>query len=140
MHKVMLNPYLNFKGQTKQAMEFYHSIFGGELNMTTFKEGGMPVGEDEGSNIMHAQLEGDNGIVIMSSDTPDEYEHKVGNNVNMSLSGEDEDLLTTYFTQLSEGGNITQPLEQAPWGDKFGMFTDQFGINWLVNIAGKKSE
>ncbi len=83
-------------------------------------------------------LVADNGIVLMASDTPSSMEYKPGTNVSISLSGDDEAELKGYWEKLSVGGKITMPLEKAPWGDIFGMFTDKFGIAWLVNIAPKK--
>jgi PhnB protein len=88
---------------------------------------------------MHAVLEAENGITIMASNTPDRMEYHPGTNLNMSLSGDNEAELTTYFKKLSAGGMVTMPLEKALWGDMFGMCTDKFGVNWLVNIAGQKA-
>jgi PhnB protein len=133
-----LNPYINFKGQAKAAMEFYKLAFGGKLIMSTFGESGMMKDTPEANNIMHAQLIADNGMLLMASDTPDHMQYKPGTNVSISLSGDNESELKGYWEKLSEGGTISQPLEKAPWGDQFGMFTDKFGIQWLVNIAAKK--
>jgi PhnB protein len=88
---------------------------------------------------MHAQLDAENGITLMAADTPNRNEYRDGTNISMSLSGDDEAELRNYFDKLSAGGMITQPLEKAPWGDSFGMVTDKFGINWMVNIAGPKA-
>lgn len=134
-----LNPYLNFDGQAKQAMEFYKSVFGGELTMTTFKDGGMPVDPSEGGKIMHAQLLAASGMTLMASDTPKGWEYKPGTNVSISLSGPDDAELRGYWNVLSEGATVGMPLSAAPWGDTFGMLDDRFGIRWLVNILGKKS-
>ena len=133
-----LNPYINFKGQAKEAMEFYKSVFGGKLELNTFKESGMPVEESEGDQIMHAMLIADNGMTLMASDTPSHMEYKPGTNITISLSGEDEAELSGYWDKLAFGANISQPLTKAPWGDTFGMLTDKFGIVWLVNITAKK--
>lgn len=137
--KSLLNPYINFQGQARDAIEFYKTVFGGKLTMSTFKEGGAPVGPDEENNIMHAMLEVDNGMVIMVSDTPNHMSYKPGSNVSMSLSGESEEELKGYWDKLAVGATIEQPLAKAPWGDMFGMLTDKFGIHWLVNIAAKKA-
>jgi PhnB protein len=133
-----LNPYINFKGQAKAAMEFYKAAFGGKLIMSTFGESGMMKDGPEANNIMHAMLTADNGMLLMASDTPDHMQYKPGNNVSISLSGDNESELKGYWENLSEGGTISQPLVKAPWGDQFGMFTDKFGIQWLVNITAKK--
>src|SRR6266700_2915114 len=88
---------------------------------------------------MHAVLEADNGITFMASDTPNRMEYQAGTNYSMSLSGDNEAELQGYFEKLLAGGNVTMPLEKAPWGDTFGMLTDKFGVSWLVNIAGQKA-
>jgi PhnB protein len=133
-----LNPYLSFKDTARQAMEFYQSVFGGKLAMNTFKEYQASEDPSEDEKIMHAMLEAENGITFMAADTPNRMEYEEGTNISMSLSGEDETALKNYFEKLSAGGMVTQPLEQAPWGDSFGMLTDKFGINWMVNITGPK--
>ncbi len=133
-----LNPYLSFRDNAREAMEFYHSVFGGKLDMQTFKEFHASQDPAEGDKIMHAMLTADNGIVFMASDTPNNMEYRAGSNISMSLSGDNAAELTGYFEKLSAGGTISMPLEKAPWGDAFGMLTDKFGIPWLVNISGQR--
>lgn len=133
-----LNPYISFKGNTKEAMEFYKSVFGGDLELSTYKEGGMAENQGDPNQIMHAMLTAPNGMTLMASDLPDGMEYKPGTNISISLSGDNEEELSGYYNKLAEGGQIAQPLEKAPWGDMFGMLTDKFGIFWMVNIAGKK--
>ena len=130
-----LNPYINFKDNARQAMEFYHTVFGGKLDMRTFKEFQASQDPSEDDRIMHAQLDTDNGMTIMGSDTPDRMEFKPGTNFSISLSGENEAELRGYWDKLVKGGTVTQPLEKATWGDAFGMCVDQFGVTWLVNIS-----
>ncbi|HEY0304554.1 MAG TPA: VOC family protein, partial [Longimicrobiales bacterium] len=134
-----LNPYLNFRDNARQAIEFYHSVLGGKLDLTTFKDGGMSQGPADANLVMHSQLEADNGMTLMASDTPPGMDFKPGTNISISLSGDDEKTLRGYWDKLSAGGMVMMPLEKAPWGDTFGMCTDKFGIQWLVNIAGKAS-
>lgn len=136
---VTLNPYLNFKDTTREAMEFYHGVFGGKLDVQTFKDFGAPVDADEADLVMHSMLTADSGLVLMGADTPRHMDYKPGSTVNLSLSGDDEATLSKYFAALSEGGTVSQPLQKAQWGDTFGMCTDKFGINWLVNISGPKA-
>ena len=133
-----LNPYIGFNGNARQAMEFYHSVFGGELVLNTFGESNASSDPSEDDLIMHAMLVATNGMTLMASDTPKQMEYKPGTNVSVSLSGDDEAELRPYFEKLSQGGTIAVPLEKAPWGDTFGMLNDKFGIGWLVNITGKK--
>jgi PhnB protein len=118
-------------------MEFYQSVFGGRLAMTTFKEFHASQDPGDDNKIMHAMLEADNGITLMAADTPNGMGYSAGTNISVSLSGDNEAELRGYWEKLSAGSTITVPLEKAPWGDTFGMLTDKFGIEWLVNIAGK---
>ena len=134
-----LNPYLSFADNAREAMEFYKSVFGGNLEMHTFKEYNASEDPSEDEKIMHSVLEADNGITFMAADTPSSMEFNPGTNYSMSLSGDDEAELAGYYKKLSEGGAEIMPLEQAPWGDKFGMVTDQYGIQWMVNIAGQQA-
>jgi PhnB protein len=131
-----LNPYLGFKDNAREAMEFYQSVFGGDLNVSTFKDMNASVEPGEVDLVMHSQLEAPNGMVLMGSDTPSHMDYKPGSNFSVSLSGDDEKELSGFFTGLSDGGTVIQPLEKAPWGDSFGMVVDRFGVNWLVNISG----
>jgi PhnB protein len=131
----MLNPYLNFKDDAREAMEFYQGVFGGKLDMQTFADYHASEDPSEADKIMHARLEADNGILFMAADTPNRMEYRPGSNFNMSLSGGDEAELRGYFEKLSDGGTVTMPLERAAWGDTFGMLVDRFGIRWLVNIG-----
>lgn len=133
-----LNPYISFDGNARQAMEFYKDVFGGTLAVSTFGEFGAP--DAEGADkIMHAMLESDNGFTLMGADTPPGMEHNPGTNIAVSLSGDDGDLLRGYWAKLSDAGSVTVPLEKQMWGDEFGACTDQFGISWMVNIAGTSS-
>jgi PhnB protein len=132
-----LNPYINFAGNAREAMEFYNSVFGGTLTLNTFGEFGNPdpVTADQ---IMHAQLETDQGFTLMASDTPPGMPHTQGDNITISLSGDDGDRLRGYWEQLSQDGTVAMPLEKQVWGDEFGMVTDRFGVPWMVNIGAPR--
>ena len=134
-----LNPYLSFKDNTREAMEFYRTVFGGKLQLSTFKDYHASQDPSEDDKIMHSMLEAENGITFMAADTPNSMEYRPGTNMSMSLSGDNEAELTAYFEKLSASGMVIMPLEKAPWGDWFGMCTDKFGVQWLVNIAGQKA-
>ena len=135
---VVLNPYLSFPdGKAREAMEFYASVLGGELTVMTFGEMGTegPLADQ----VMHGQLQTPGGLTLMGADAPPEMvQVTFGDNVSVSLSGgpDDAEQLRGWFAGLSEGGQVKQPLDAAPWGDEFGMFVDRFGISWLFNIAG----
>lgn len=133
-----LNPYLSFRDSAREAMEFYQTVFGGKLDMQTFKEAHASQDPGEDNKVMHSVLTADNGIVFMGSDTPNTMEFRAGTNMSMSLSGDNETELSGYYEKLSAGSTTCLPLEKAPWGDTFGMLTDKFGVSWLVNIAGRK--
>jgi PhnB protein len=137
--KTKLNPYLTFKSNARQAMEFYHSVFGGKLQMQTFKEFHASQSPSEDDLIMHAELNAGDLITFFASDTPERMEYHPGANISMSLTGDEEAELKAAFKQLSAGGMVTMPLAKQVWGDEFGMCTDQFGINWMVNISAKKA-
>ncbi len=131
-----LNPYLNFAGNARSAMEFYQSVFGGELTVSTFGQYGTEgAGAD---NIMHAQLATSAGFTLMGADSPPGQEPKPGDNITISLSG-DDDALRGYWEKLSDGGTVSMPLEKQMWGDEFGACSDRFGVPWLVNISGGAS-
>lgn len=132
-----LNPYIGFEDNARQAMEFYHSVFGGKLDLNTFGESHASEDPAEKDKIMHAMLETESGMVFMASDTPKGMTRPTSTFISMSLSGDNEEELRGYWNKLIEGGQVTMPLEKAPWGDTFGMLTDKFGINWMVNISGK---
>jgi PhnB protein len=132
---VQLNPYLSFRDNAREAMEFYHSVFGGELSTSTFAEFHASEDPAEQDKIMHAQLLAENGLVLMAADTPNSMEYTPGNNYSVSLSGDDEPTLRAYWDELAAGGTVTMPLEKAPWGDTFGMCTDRFGVAWLIDIS-----
>lgn len=132
---VRLNPYLSFRNSAREAMTFYHSVFGGDLQLMTFGEQGMD-DPAEADKIMHGQLTAPDNMTLMGADTPNSMELADASNISVSLSGDDEPALQGYWNKLIIGGTPITPLAQAPWGDKFGMLRDRFGITWLVNIAG----
>lgn len=134
-----LNPYISFDGNARDAMEFYRSALGGELTTSTFGELDGDPDSGYADQIMHSQLEADGKIILMASDTPPGMAYNPGQNITISLSGDDADTLRGYWDRLSAGGNVTVELAPQMWGDEFGSFTDKFGIGWLVNIAGAQN-
>ena len=129
-----LNPYLNFNGNARQAMEFYKSVFGGNLNLSTFAEFGAKDSPDA-DRIMHGMLETDAGYTVMAADVSSDMEYQPVAGCSMSLSGDDADTLRGYWEKLSASGTTTMPMQKQVWGDEFGMCVDKFGISWLVNIS-----
>jgi PhnB protein len=134
---VTLNPYLNFNGNTEEAFNFYKSVFGGEfVVLQRFRE--TPEAERipaaDRDKIMHVALPIGNGNILMATDTVESMGQKPvsGDNVSLSLSVGSEEEARKLFGALSVGGKVTMPLEQMFWG-YFGMCTDKFGIQWMVN-------
>ncbi|WP_251093108.1 VOC family protein [Streptomyces sp. Caat 7-52] len=130
-----LNPYISFAGDAKQALEFYKEVFGGDLTVHTFGEFGSEMPPGYGDKIMHGMLETSSGFTLMGADNPPGMERTPGNNIAVSLSGDDADELRGYWDKLSDGATVSVPLEKQMWGDVFGMCTDKFGITWMVNIV-----
>jgi PhnB protein len=135
-----LNPYLTFPGNAREAMEYYRGVLGGKLTISTFAEGGMAQDPADADRIMHAELETDSGFSLMGSDAPNGTPSPMSG-VQVSLSGDagTDAELSGYYDKLAQGGTVVEPLEQAPWGDKFGMVTDPYGVLWMVNISGPDS-
>ncbi|NHN56959.1 VOC family protein [Calidifontibacter sp. DB0510] len=127
-----LNPYLNFADNAAEAMAFYQSVFGGQLDVMKF--GDMPNSPaEEADKVMHSMLTTDGGFALMGADTPNGMQQTP--NGSVSLSGDDAKELEGYWTKLSDGGQVGVPLEKQMWGDVFGMCTDKYGVTWLVNIS-----
>ena len=130
----LLTPYLTFNGNAGDAMRFYHSILGGELTMQTFGESKMAQKPEEEKLIIHATLKNE-GLTIMASDAMPSRQAKFGDNVHMSISGDDSARRTKVFNGLAAGGKVDMPLAKQFWGDTYGQLTDRFGIHWMVNIT-----
>ncbi|HVI60624.1 MAG TPA: VOC family protein [Candidatus Saccharimonadales bacterium] len=133
MSDVSLDVYLFFKGQCKEAMEFYKDIFGGELTMQTYADApGMSDDASKKDWVMHARLEGGD-IKLMASDT-DKASPQAAK-VDLTLGGTDEARLREIFGKLSKDGKVNSPLKKEFWGDTFGSLTDKYNINWMMNIT-----
>ncbi|MPQ97573.1 VOC family protein [Modestobacter sp. I12A-02628] len=128
-----LNPYINLDHEARQALEFYRDVFGGEFTAMTF--GDMGTEGPEATKVMHGQLETPSGFTLMVSDRPEGMERSEGSSISVSLSGDDADDLRGWFAKLSDGGSVSVPLEKQMWGDEFGMCTDRFGVDWMVNVS-----
>jgi len=134
MADTQLNPYLTFNGNAREAMEFYRDVLGGSLETQTFAEADQEMAEADRDKIIHAQLAA-GAVTLMASDSMPGQPVEVGHNVSLSLQGSDQDALTRIFNGLADGGTVTMPMAEQFWGDTFGMLTDRFGINWMVNVS-----
>ena len=128
-----LNPYVNFNGNARQALEFYASVFGGTPTFSTFADLGAADSPDA-ERIMHGMLETDLGFTIMGADVTSDMEHHPMAGASVSISGDDGDVLRGYWDKLSSGGTTTMPFQKQAWGDEFGMCVDKFGVPWMVDI------
>ncbi|HYP14943.1 MAG TPA: VOC family protein [Bryobacteraceae bacterium] len=125
--------YLIFDGNAGEAMTFYQSCFDAQLDMQNFSAGPCPVPPGAENRIMHARLT-KGPIVLMASDTMPGMPFQSGNNFSIAVHCETMDETQKLFTTLSEGGNVTMPLQDTFWGAHFGMLTDKFGVNWMLNL------
>ncbi|WP_315972128.1 MULTISPECIES: VOC family protein [Microbacterium] len=129
-----LNPYLSFRTEAREAMEFYRSVLGGELVINTFGEfPDMVQDPSQKDLVMHAQLDAPGGLVLMGSDSPDGMPYEKPQGFSVSLSGNSQDTTRKVWEKLSEGATITMPLDVPPWGGLFGMLVDRFGIPWMLH-------
>ena len=135
-----INAYLTFDGNAEEAFNFYKSVFGGDFPMVGKfgdmppQEGMPPISDEVKNRIMHMSLPISAETVLMGSDTmPGIHDHQVGNNISLSINTDSREEADLIFTGLSAGGKVSMPLADTFWGAYFGMWTDKFGINWMVN-------
>lgn len=136
---ISLNPYLNFHGNARQALEFYHSVLGGEIRLMQYDSvPGMMGDPAESEKIMHGQIDTEDGLTIMAADYPASMAEapdaaSVGHSV--CVSGDDAERIRALWEGMSNGAQIREPFETAPWGDTFGMLADRFGVPWMFSLA-----
>lgn len=137
-----VNVYLTFNGNCREVFEFYKSVFGGEYSyFGTFgempqDENSQPLSDEDAKKVMHVSLPISKETCLMGSDIIGEQSlsFKEGNNFSISINAESRDEADKLFNALSAGGQITMPMNNTFWGAYFGMFSDKFGINWMVNF------
>ncbi len=133
---VTMRPYLNFPGNAREAMTFYHSLFGGDLKISTFGEYSVPNMPADG--VMHAELKSGSLVLFAADDGSGNTEVRTGGSIALILEGDEPEKLTEWFHALSEGGTVGMPLEKQMWGDVYGDLVDRFGIGWMVDYAAPK--
>ncbi len=132
-----LTNYLVFDGNCREAMTFYEKCLGGDLNMFRFADAPMECPDAAKDKIMHARLA--NGpAVLMASDTMPGVPFQQGNNFSISINCDSADEVDRLVAALGEKGKVTMPAQETFWAARFGMLTDQFGINWMLNFEDKK--
>lgn len=139
-----INPYIHFNGNAEEAFSFYKSVFGGEFAVIArfrdFANPEFPVSESEANKIMHIALPIGKHNILMASDVPNML-GTVNENENrskISISAESKEEADLLFNGLSKGGKIEMPIADSPWGTYFGMFRDQYGIEWMVDYDARK--
>lgn len=134
MDKIQISPYINFQGRAREAMEFYQSVLGGNLELLTVDQQGVskPAGPED--SIVYSRLETE-GALIVAVDGHPNYPAKVGENMAVALTGTDRERLNQIFHALAEGGKIKMPLTRQPWGAEAGWLSDRFDINWTIVVG-----
>jgi PhnB protein len=132
------NPYLNFNGNCREALDFYKDCFGGEIeNVMTFGDAQMGNNDAEKKRIMHSVFKSGN-IFFMASDSMPDQPVSRGSNLTLNIDFENVADQEKVFNKLARGGNVAMPLADQFWGARFGMLVDKFGINWMTNCELKK--
>lgn len=134
------NPYLHFDGNAGEAMNFYKTVFSGEITVSQrYKDipGGEKMPAEDQEKLIHISLEMGNGVVLMATDILESMEHKLnmGNNFHICIQAESEAEVETLFAKLAEGGFVEMPLNATLWGAYFGMVHDKFGVYWMINYT-----
>ena len=128
-----VTPYLSFDGNAREAMEFYQSIFGGELDITTFADLHRAKDPSQENLVAHSMLRGASGVMLMASDVPSPEEYRSQGSCSVALGGDKADV-TEYWSKLSERGTVTVPFAESAWGALHGQCIDKFETAWLVNV------
>jgi PhnB protein len=131
-----LQPYLNFNGNTEEAMKFYAEALGAQLEIMRFGDSPKPTTPENKNRVMHSTLKTDS-LLLMACDNPSGQPGVVGNNVHLSLNFTDQNEQQKTWDRLSKGAKITMPLGDQFFG-RFGMLTDKFGVNWMLNLEPKR--
>jgi PhnB protein len=131
--KQQIAPYINFQGRAREAMELYHDILGGTLELYAAGEDGRPRQAEPGDRIQHARLTGD-GFLIVGSDGHPSYPANPGDNIAIALVGHERAAMESAFSKLADGGQVKMPLSDGPWGGAAAWLCDRFGINWNLDL------
>ncbi len=135
---VTLSPYINFAGNAREALTYYHGILGGELQIWGFGEYGIEDMPADG--VMHGHVDVNENLTIMASDAmPGAEESWGGTRVYCALFGDDEATMRGWFDALAADGEVGVPLEKQVWGDSYGLVKDKFGVEWMFNVSSPET-
>jgi len=133
---VRTTTHLNFRGDTRAALTFYQSVFGGDLVMITYRDAGNVQEPSEADQVMWGQVTAGNGFSVMAYDVPSGLPWSPGENAFfVSVRGDGTEEATEYWKKLSDGATIVQPLGPAQWAPLYGMLKDRFGVTWVVDVT-----
>jgi PhnB protein len=128
--------YLHFDGNCRQAMTFYQQCFGSQLQLHAYPGANGQASTEPDARIMHAQLFHGGPPFLMASDgPPGGSEMKPGTNFSVAVECDSLEEIERLFAAISQKGKVRMPLSDVPWGARFGMLTDQFGIQWMLNFT-----
>ena len=138
-----VNIYLTFNGNCEEAFNFYKSVFGGEFKHVgrfeemPLQEGMPPIPDSEKNKIMHISLPVSKETVLMGCDSSETFGETTifGNNFSITVNGNNKTEADRLFNELSKGGKVIMPMNDTFWGSYYGLFTDKFGINWMINFS-----
>ncbi|MGW0247249.1 VOC family protein [Nocardia goodfellowii] len=135
---VTTTTHLNFRGDARAALEFYQSVFGGDLAVITYRDAGNVQAEPEAEQVMWGQVRANNGFHVMAYDVPGRLDFDRGaNSFFVSLRGATVDEVTGYWNRLAGGATIVVPLGPAGWAPAYGMLRDRFGIVWVLDVVSE---
>ncbi|MET7442939.1 VOC family protein [Streptomyces sp. NPDC005496] len=133
--------HLNFRGDAREALTFYQSVFGGDLALVTYKDAGNVQEPTEADQVMWGQVAAESGFHVMAYDVPSRMPWNQGENAFfVSLRSGTAEEATAYWEKLSEGGTVLLPLDRAQWAPLYGMLRDRFGVTWVVDVARAPEE
>ncbi|MET8995551.1 VOC family protein [Amycolatopsis sp. NPDC004169] len=141
--------HLNFTGQAREALEFYRSVFGGQVTIATYGDFGMPAELPGAAKVVFGQVTADNGFSVMAYDVPGTdapapttptTRRENGTTITqerffLSVRGATVDEVSPVWKGLAEGATVIEKFGPAPWAPAFGMLTDRFGVTWIVDVA-----
>jgi len=128
--------HINFRGNAKEALEFYQSVFDGDLSVITYEDAHNVQDESDAKQVMWGQVTSKNGFQVMAYDVPSKTPWEQGTiPFFVSVRGDSNDEITKYWENLSEGATVLQPLAPSGWTPLYGMLKDRFGVTWVLDIA-----
>lgn len=135
---VTTTTHLNFRGDAREALDFYHSVFGGRTVAVTYKDAGNVRNADEAEWVMWGEVAAENGFHVMAYDVPSQMPWNQGeNSFFVSVRGDSAEEITVLWEKLSSDSTVLRPLEPAQWAPLYGMLTDRFGVVWVLDVVSQ---